>query len=477
MSGRRLTSVLVPFSVLLANAVNFLTQLLVPQYLSSSEYSKFATLWSYGQFVAVVFFEWMRFSVVRFSDGSDAKVAERRRHTLLAAYAMAASFLLCFSIIAYLFRGSLWGAEWLFAVSVYAVSQGVFDGRQALARAQFRNLSFSFAWIFRSGLTLAFALAFSMNFSSGHLVLLGLSLAYMCVAIGFGLNDMHFRFPKIAFDAEQAFFLVRYGAFVAVSSSIAAALPAVVRSLLSDSASHGSGGGILALDLSQKALAVIGMLVNVVILQKSIKAVEFGAPDRIGGKLARHAAMSAAVIFPAGALFYELQPLVIKFLVPFDYVESYQQSAGYAVLGAVLLCFRQFSIDTLFVVVGKSTLSIVGPIVAVLVTVLAAETLGGLAATPEVLVCGSMVLGMAASVIFSTLAVGRVAKVAWPIKDVSVSLLGCGLMALGMRYVFTALGSTLMVGAVSAALGVLIYAGNAVFWNLCGVRQLFKQRP
>ena len=64
VSKKSVVAILVPLSVLFANFTNLVTQLLLPRYLDSAEYSLLATLWSYGQLANIVVFEWMRFGVL-----------------------------------------------------------------------------------------------------------------------------------------------------------------------------------------------------------------------------------------------------------------------------------------------------------------------------------------------------------------------------------------------------------------------------
>lgn len=472
-----LVSMLVPISVLLANVANFVTQLLVPQFLPANEYSAFATLWAYGQLVAVVVFEWMRLSVLRFSESVDEGLAAIRRRTLFLCYSAAVVCLVLLSLAAFLLRDVSIYYKWASAVSLYALGQGVFDGRQALARAQFRNGSFSVAWILRSGFTLGFALFFSVQFSDGPLVLVGLALAYLLVAILFGFKELKSVDFSLDIDFSQVGFLTRYGAFVAISSSIAAALPAVVRSLLLDAfPGGGAGGSMLALDLSQKALAVVGMVVNVVILQKSIKASEFGSLEQKATQMSRHVAMTAATILPAAVLFFEIQPVLVKWLVPAGYLESYMSSVGLATFGAMLLCFRQFSIDTLFVVIGKSTLSIVGPISAMVVTVVLFYVLRGYVDSPELLVCGCMVAGLFVGVVLSVLAVRSIAEICWPVKDLLVTLVGCALISFCIRLVAAGPGHVLLQSALGLLAALLAYGGLAFTCNLCGVREKLSRK-
>lgn len=471
MSKRLVIAALVPLSVLFGNIANFLTQILVPHYVSPAEYSTFGTLWSFGQLLTIIVFEWMRFGVVRFSQGKDQAVASKRRKVLATVYLLAAGLLVSFSIVAYLVSGKSVIVLWLALIAFYAACQGLFDGRQALLRAQFRNGSYSLAWILRSVLTLLFAIGLGYFFRTGVFVVFGICLAYL-VALVFLHFFSRINFDRsITFDSSELQFLLRYGAFVAVSSSITAALPALVRLLLVKYSHLGSVGGvILALDLSQKAIVVIGMLVNVVVLQRSIKVVEFGSVDDRRKQMSHHVAITAATILPAAMLFLLLQNSIMTWLVPETYLSEYRSTIGVAIIGAALLCFRQFSIDSLFVVIGKSTYSIVGPIASVFFTVLFIYiqiwffSLSGLG------VCLAMLFGLLLGLMVSFFAVSRVTQVSWPYKDILFALLGCAAMFVVVHLVRLPGESNVTEFLRVGCLCVAVYSLFSYAVNLCGVR-------
>lgn len=434
----RLLALLVPFSVLFANAVNFSTQLLVPRYLPAEQYSSFATLWAVGQLVAVIVFEWMRFGVVRFSEGVDPRLNVRRKNALLVSYSVGCVLLCIVAFLASLvFEGESGTA--IVVVVIYALCQGVFDGRQALARAQFRNLSFAISWILRSVLTLGLCIGAAIWFQNGAAVLVALSIAYFIVS-AFFLKEIDFlALSKGGVLYEDFRFLAKYGAFVAVSSSLSAALPPLVRGLLIDFGDKAEvAGTILALDLSQKALVVIGMLVNVMVLQRSIRVVESGNPSEKADQMRLHVVVATAAIVPFGVLFYTLQPILVVFLVPQEYKLSYLTSIGLATVCAMLLCLRQFSIDSLFVIVGKSSRSVIAPIVAVTSTFIGAFSLNKLGIDPSSTVLYSMLVGLALSCFASVYYVGTVSRISWPRFEVVAVTLGgvCmyGVVQLGVMY-------------------------------------------
>jgi hypothetical protein len=475
VNKKTLISVLVPFSVLLANVTNLVTQLLLPRYMVVSEYSVFATLWSYGQLAAVIVFEWMRFCVVRFSEGADQSLAQRRRSTLFLTYVAGVLFFLLLIVVGVALSAlGEWG-WWLVAVSIYAVGQGSFDGRQALARARFNNGSFAAAWIFRSVAGLALALLLAVEVGNGPLVLAGLGGAFFLAALIFGIRELP-ALRSVSVDSSELRFLAKYGAFVAVSSSITAALPALVRSMIINAVEiQNTGGSILALDLSQKALAVIGMVINVTILQKSIRTAEFGSEEQKSQQMARHVGMTAAFIMPAAVLFYEIQPLLATYLVPANYMASYMTCVATATVGATLLCLRQFSVDALFVVAGKSTLSVVGPATAVVVTLLSAWCLKGLPWSPELLMCASMALGLLAAAAVAIYAVGRVVSITWPMRDFLGAAVACAVISFVMRIV-TSRTDSLLIFVFGVATAILAYVIVAWFVNLCGFRSFLKQK-
>lgn len=468
----RLLALLVPFSVLFANVVNFSTQLLVPRYLPAEQYSSFATLWAVGQLVAVIVFEWMRFGVVRFSEGVDPGLNSRRKCALLVSYSAGCVVLCLIATSAGLFfEGELRTA--IVVVAIYAVCQGVFDGRQALARAQFRNLSFAVGWILRSVLTLTLCIGAAIWFESGSAVLVALSIAYLVVSAYF-LKEVDFlTLSKKGVLYEDFRFLAKYGAFVAVSSSLSAALPPLVRALLIDFGDKAEvAGTILALDLSQKALVVIGMLVNVMVLQRSIKIMESGDPFEKADQMRLHVLIATAALVPFGVLFYALQPILVVFLVPQEYKVGYLTSIGLATSCALLLCLRQFSIDSLFVVVGKSSRSMIAPIVAVTSTFCGAFFLNRYGFDPSRTVLYAMLIGLALSCVASIYFVKTISNISWPGIEVMAVVLGGGCMygvvEVGVKYL-----SGLFWLPLICFFSVLVYSFVLILFDVGGVRYRF----
>lgn len=461
---------LIPGSILAAQAANLLIQVLVPRFLSPAEFTAFSLCWTYAQFGVVLVFEWTRNATIRFSAGADRRLSVRRRRVLKRLYLLLSTMLLALAAIAFAL-GHGWPALATVAgAAVYTACRGLFDGAQAYARARFFNGRFALAWVANSVLSLLLTVTFAWVSGSGVVALLGMSLAFL-LSLSFHLATRLFgRLRLPAPDPEQLRFLWRYGAFVALTAMLSAALPPTVRSLAVAGIGHAQSAGLLlALDLSQKVVAAIGMVFNLLFVQYAIRAAEREAPEIVARKIATQTAVAAAVIFPAGIGFWLLQRDLAGLIVPPGYRDAYMASIGLACLCACVFSFRSFGVDALFVVAGRSRYAALGPLAALATAcgwILAGAALRG---TSLGLVLGGQLAGLVAGCGVSMFLAWKETGIRWPLRDFCIVAAGCALMALAVRALPGAPGP--WHAAAALATGAVVYLGFAWALDLCRVRR------
>jgi hypothetical protein len=468
-----LLTTLVPASVLLANIITLLVQLLIPHFLSPVEYTGFATAWAVGQFSAIFGFEWLRYGVIRFSFGADKTLMEQRRSALLLLYIVVVVFFLVASLIC-AFAGMLGYAAFNLASSVllYGVCQGVFDGRQALARAENDHSRFVGAWLLRAIFSVSITVTLARVFGTATAALWGLSLSYLAAL---GIANFRDVAPAIArfspHERAQLPFLLHYGIFAATAATMTSFLPAAIRMLTTQIIPDTAAGGmLLALDLSQKAILALGLAVNIVLVQRSIRFAEFESSERQDEQNALQISVPFALLVPAAMGFYLVQPAFEALVVPAGYLLAYRESIGLACVSAGLMAFRSNGIDPLFVVAGRPLLSIIAPSVAFIVSfiyILAKGKLGGFSAN---LIPEGTALGLVAGVIASAVAINYVRKLKWPLADLGRSLFATAVMALAMNLIDIASPVLQLVTAI--AVGSVVYLAVALLVNLLKAREL-----
>lgn len=462
---------LLPLSVVVANLAGLAVSLLVPHLLPVAEYTVFALLWSLGQLLAGLAYEWLRFGVLRYAAGADPVAAAARRGVSLRGYLGVTGLLLALALAALAAAPLRPQAPALAAVAFFAACQGVFDGRQALARAETANRSFAAAWMLRSLLSLLLGGAAAAATGQGEAALLGLALSFPLSLI---LADRRLpALPRGRADPEAWRFLLRYGVFAGLATNLALMFPALLRTLAAGSLGlEAAGGALLGLDLSQKAVAVVGLAANVVLIQRAIRAAEFGGPAEQAAQAGRQIAAAAALVLPAALGFWLLRAPFADLVVRPDYRAGYDAVIGPASLAAGLLALRLFGLDSLFLASGRVRGAVLGPAAGLATALLLVLALPG-APGPERL--GWACLGgAAAGTGVALLAVRRAAPVRWPLRDLGAVLAGCAAMA-AVAQLLPARG-----GAAGLAQGLLAcvpaYAGVVWALDAAGLRSALGAR-
>lgn len=464
-------AILVPLSVVLSNVANLLTQIIVPRFLPPTEYTKFVVLWGVGQVLAAFLFEWLRFGTLRFAIGADSSLTRLRRHALKRGYVVIGLMGLSASIVLFAAAG-VWPEALIGGlVSGYAVSQGLFDALQALSRAERSNKYFSFASILRSVLGLGMAVWVARSVEQGYYVFFSIAFSYLLAALCVYLSRLKMLFAPVDYSQEQMRFLAKFGVFAALSSITSTALPALVRMLAAEFVGLADSAGVLlALDLSQKVASVVGLAVNMLVMQKAFRSAEFGDAQSQGRRLSMQMASTTAFVVPAALGFYLLQPFIFQYLVPDSYARVYLDCIKEACLAAALLGFRQFGVDPLFLTIKRAGVSVVGPLVSVLGVVCWVYVFHSLSSEAR-LISEGLVFGLTCGVLTSVFLLCRVADFEWPIRDLLFVLVGCLVMWIVVHACEGLAGWK--GGVLGACLGGMAYLCVILVFDVCGLRKEF----
>lgn len=457
-----------PVALVLANLSGLAISLLVPLLVAADEYSIFALTWSAGQLVASVAYEWMRFGVLRYSVGADEELATTRRNLLWQGYVLVTGILLAGALLAGLaiFISPL--ALYVAPIAFYAACQGAFEGRQARARALFDNGFYSISWVLRTFISLALSVLAAWMTGSGAAALLGLTASYPITMLV--MNRLSAR-PALraSWNSEQFRFLARYGFFAALATNISMLLPTVLRTLaISTLGLADAGGLVLAADLSQKAISVVGLAVNIVVLQTTIKTAEFGSREDMVRQFKAQIAVTSAFVVPAAFGFYLIQDPFMDLFVSGEFRRTYQASVAVMSLSGSLICFRLFAIDSLFVAMGKTAGAIYGPLAAVTLTILGILGMGYFTGNFGLAVPVAYLLGALAGASTSILAVARTGKIEWPIVD--LLKVAAGALAMTVTLFIPKTGSATVDLVAMTVVGGLSYALSVIALDTAGIR-------
>lgn len=317
-------------------------------------------MWAFGQFLVALLFEWLRFCVLRFSgvrNNIDTVPTLIFLYGVLSVILMIVSFVLLSFVERdfYVFCGFIF---------LYAVCQGVFDGALAAARANGRDYLFASGCIFRGVLALFLALALAFFYGEGWAALLGMSLAYLVALIFLGRVDFNIVFSVFRWGPDTVRFFFKYGAFLAAASAVTALSVALIKVFsLNYVAPERSGGALLSLDMAQKGVAVVGLMVNTLILQRAIKGFDGVETEEKRAIVSRQIEIAVVFLVPAAMGFYFIQPYFCEFIVPGDYQFSYMWSVGFSSIYAVLFSFQAYAIIPTYVLFADSKGAVVGPLI------------------------------------------------------------------------------------------------------------------
>lgn len=347
-------SILMMLSLVLANLANLGIQFVIPRLLVPEEYTRFAMMWASGQLVAAMLFEWLRIGVVRYS-ASDASDPRRLPEALAAVYAI---LLVGVSVLAVILLAVGKSDSAMFMAGLilfYACAQGAFDGQQANLRARFLNLRFSVAWMARSVLSFSLTLVVASTFSDGRFALAALSASFLIVSLFAGLSPRSLRWPA----RSGVVFLMKFGLFAAAAGIISFALPLVARyAMVHYAGGTDSAGAVLAVDIAQKILMAFGTAVNLLLLQPVISRVNRD-PAEGSRHMESHLINVVALFSAAMVMLLYANSVMVTYLVPPAFLESYSRVSFLAVISIVLVCLKNYGLDALFAIGGKTVYSVI----------------------------------------------------------------------------------------------------------------------
>ncbi|WP_426011654.1 hypothetical protein [Caulobacter sp. DWR2-3-1b2] len=426
--GGRLIKIAMPAAALLATAAGLILSLLAPHFLPSSEYVEFSLLFGYGQLAATLLFEWSRQAGLRYAYGRDNDLADRRRRTLVVFYAVAVmvlatggALILCLPAASTPFKlGAI--------IALYAAAQGVFDARQAFARAAGDDSRFTVSLLSRAILSLAMFAAVALVTRDGILATLALAGSYAAATVVTSLRQPWGNpFGRIAPD--QLKFLLAFGLTGAAASIVAILAPNIVRSAAVVSVGKASVGGfLLALDLSQKGLSAIGMVASLILVQKLNRAVEFETHESFVAQGRIHISAAFGVLAPAFIGFVAVQEQMAAVLVPSTFRIEYLAWVMPLTLASFLICVRIYVVDPFFYAHGRSKLVLTGALINI--GVLGVTTLVATTAFKINLVgvVGIYVASAAAALVVSSVLLIRAIRPVWPLRDLAAIVAGCLVM-------------------------------------------------
>lgn len=460
-------------ATLVASVLGVGLNLVIPFVLPAAEYARYSLMLGFAQLIASVLFEWVRVNVIRFSNTADSEADANRRAVLTFVYATTIGLMVTAAVLSLLLVGvSLW--FWSAAIVVAtAALQGTFDGQQAASRAALDNASVSLRILLRTCLAFASSVAAGLVFRTGDAALLGFALAFPLTSL-IGVRGLPAALAKANFSLPVFWQMIKFGVLAAAGTNLSLAIPAAIRSVVVASVGLAQAGGILlVIDLSQRVFATIGMSINIVAVQNAIRAIEFGDDQQIREKIRQQVMVVACLILPIIIVFAFIQQPLADCIIPAQYRAGFEAGGLAAVIAIGIMAIRQYSLDPLFVVLGKAGAAPIGT-ATMLAVLLAFELLvpadwfgGSVQAKMNELIFASV-----AGVVVTAIALVFTKPLPWPIRDMiwvgvaAIVTIVVGVLLPPAHGIWTAI-------AVAAVLG-LVFVIAIIIGNVLETRALLR---
>lgn len=358
---------LLPISILFANILNMAGIVVLPKVMDAGEFALFSLASSLGLLVIAVFYEWNRMSIMRFTVTPDKDAEIKRRFALRRSSYSISVALGCVAVFCFPFSQQKYFLVVAMAL-IFAISQATFEARQATFRAEFHDKNYSVNLFLRALIGFLFLISAGYMTGSAFFTVAAWAASFLIVLVYF--RDDASRLPKHSVDWGVLRFLLTYGVGASLTAIATTLLSPTVRMLTAGFIPLADSGKLmLAMDISQKIVGVLGVTISILTIQTTIRAQEFGhfqlVRDRIGAQMPT----VLAVILPSVVGFILLKDDFASIFVPESYRDIFLENIVFCMAASGALGFRMFALDSVFLILGRPYVAISGPVFTIFGTV------------------------------------------------------------------------------------------------------------
>lgn len=390
---------MLPVALLIANGLNMIGIIVLPKILDPSQFAIFSLASSIGLFIVALLFEWSRISIMRYGVAKDPADTAQRKHVLNRANGVVAAVLFVAAVCSLALGNHIYFT--VFGLSLlFALSQALFEARQACFRAEFQDIPYIRNLIVRS--LLGFAALCVVAYLTNSAVFTMWAWVGSFIVILLCTKDPLRVDRDARFDWTSLAFMVKFGTGVAVSAVATASLAPLLRLI----ATHlipldEAGKMMLAMDIAQKVIGVLGVSISLLIFQATVRAREFGHDHIVKERITKQVSIVFALISASVVGYLCVGDAFSALFISSDYREIYDENIVWCMAAAGLIGFRSFALDTIFVVTGRSQLGIISPVMTGLIAVVATIVLGWFTGFSSVTFSQGMLIGGAGGVLVS----------------------------------------------------------------------------
>lgn len=470
MATRRKTAALLPLALLLANVLNMAGIVVLPKIIDPSQFALFSLSSSVGLFLVAVLYEWNRVTILRYSVAVDPEETVRRRSALKRANIAISGLLLVASCVSYSLSENRYALVFSMAC-LFAVSQAIFEARQAFFRADFLDRRYAVSIIARA--LLGFCLLFVIGYTSNNafFVMCGWAASYAAIlAFTRSFGGSSALEPT---DWKTFSFLLKFGVGVAMAAIASSLLSPLVRLLAAEFITLSDSGKLmLAMDISQKIVGVIGVSINIITLQATFRAREFGEHDVVKQRISMQIGIVVATILPVVIGFIAVQREFTAIFVPDVYRDVFLPNIAWCMAAAGLLGFRAFALDSIFIVLGRPYTGMVGPVLTALVTLTSAVAFILFEGPSALSFSKALFLGGATGSIASIFVARRLCPFPLDLPNLGRTVAAAIMMFASIQLVH--FDHPLIALTVSVAVGAFVYGAILLASNAFGSHKLLR---
>lgn len=459
------------------NAVlNLLLALVLARVLPAAEYGALSVYLAVGMFVAVLAFDWLRLSILRFHTPLTREEDPAIRATLdIGFLLMVPLYILAVIAVMKGFRPEVTLAVGL-AIGIYYSGSAAGEYLAVVARTLNKNRAYAFQILIRQALT--FLVAVPLAFWSGQawIALVGLAMAAWPASLYGALATRDPLAKWRLFDLGKVRFFAHYGVPLIMAEALFQAIAVINRLWLAGTEGYAAVGAYaLSFELSFKIAAVTASIGEIVLFPRLVarhEALRRSHPESHEEAVADGMSRNVAIMMLA------LAPVIVGFLIvgrPFaalavaaDLRDPFIALMPYAVAGAACYTILTYVLRPAFQIQVETWPFIVAATAGVLVDVAI------LALEPKVeahTVAKAHLLGMTAAMLILLIRILSERLLRMPWLDLAKIAVATGAMAIAALSCHV-LPSPILEMAAAVLLGGATYVAFVVGLDVVGLRGL-----
>lgn len=462
--------IVLPF---IANAgLNFIIGLLIAQALGPEEFGLYAIASSGGMVVITLGLEWLRQSATRFYSAQSRDTDPHIRATLDRAY-----ITICLVILFFTFAVIGISLIWQNAFPRMLIVSGIlawlalafFDYQAALARARFLELTYARIVIIKNVLAFVLMAGAAFTLKSASSVLLG---AFLSAGIAIGLVYLTLHDPNASWKTarvSQAKTFALYAFPLVIGNLVFQIMPFVNRTLLASHFGLAEAGIFsLAADLCVRLFATFGSGMDILMFQLAVRENEHNGEQAGMRQVKKNMGFLVVLLFPFAAGFWLVMPSFEALIVPSSFHGRFKDYATILIPAMLAFAVIQYGLNPVFQLRKRTVPVIIAAIIGLFVNIIMAFTLP--------LALGSsgyayaQLGGMAATLITLAALALRQCGFDFPWRDIVLSALFAGLMALCLKPWRYSCPEWVTLPAL-CAVGFVIYSALALVFNVSDIRK------